>query len=155
MSWQRRKNSRSCTRRSLQISSTTALALSSGLYPSTWTSSLTTAVTLKRKRGNYWAASVFKTCNWFLKKCFLLIFGALFFRSEIQAGAKLSLNRQFVDERWSKHRVVTCLDWSPQVIFLSKVFMVKPTRAWLIVDFVWFTYINTRYVCSHIEIVNY
>lgn len=33
---------------------------------------------------------------------------------EIQAGAKLSLNRQFLDERWSKHRVVTCLDWSPQ-----------------------------------------
>uniref|UniRef100_A0AAY4ERQ3 Cytoplasmic dynein 1 intermediate chain 2 n=1 Tax=Denticeps clupeoides TaxID=299321 RepID=A0AAY4ERQ3_9TELE len=33
---------------------------------------------------------------------------------EIQAGAKLSLNRQFSDERWSKHRVVTCLDWSPQ-----------------------------------------
>uniref|UniRef100_A0A8C7L6J8 Dynein cytoplasmic 1 intermediate chain 2 n=1 Tax=Oncorhynchus kisutch TaxID=8019 RepID=A0A8C7L6J8_ONCKI len=33
---------------------------------------------------------------------------------EIQAGAKLFLNRQFVDERWSKHRVVTCLDWSPQ-----------------------------------------
>ncbi|KAG5852639.1 hypothetical protein ANANG_G00064660 [Anguilla anguilla] len=33
---------------------------------------------------------------------------------EVQAGAKLSLNRQFTDERWSKHRVVTCLDWSPQ-----------------------------------------
>ncbi|KAI1884840.1 hypothetical protein AGOR_G00213980 [Albula goreensis] len=33
---------------------------------------------------------------------------------ETQAGAKLSLNRQFMDERWSKHRVVTCLDWSPQ-----------------------------------------
>uniref|UniRef100_A0A8P4GGG1 Dynein cytoplasmic 1 intermediate chain 2 n=1 Tax=Dicentrarchus labrax TaxID=13489 RepID=A0A8P4GGG1_DICLA len=33
---------------------------------------------------------------------------------EIQAGAKLSLNRQFMDERWSKHRVVTCLDWSLQ-----------------------------------------
>uniref|UniRef100_A0AAR2IMJ0 Dynein, cytoplasmic 1, intermediate chain 2a n=1 Tax=Pygocentrus nattereri TaxID=42514 RepID=A0AAR2IMJ0_PYGNA len=33
---------------------------------------------------------------------------------EMQAGAKLSLNRQFMDERWSKHRVVTCLDWSPQ-----------------------------------------
>ncbi|XP_061548998.1 dynein, cytoplasmic 1, intermediate chain 2a isoform X2 [Phycodurus eques] len=33
---------------------------------------------------------------------------------EIQGGAKLSLNRQFSDERWSKHRVVTCLDWSPQ-----------------------------------------
>ncbi|TSM68887.1 Cytoplasmic dynein 1 intermediate chain 2 [Bagarius yarrelli] len=33
---------------------------------------------------------------------------------EMQAGAKLFLNRQFTDERWSKHRVVTCLDWSPQ-----------------------------------------
>ncbi|XP_061697042.1 dynein, cytoplasmic 1, intermediate chain 2a-like isoform X2 [Syngnathoides biaculeatus] len=33
---------------------------------------------------------------------------------EIQGGAKLSLNRHFTDERWSKHRVVTCLDWSPQ-----------------------------------------
>nr|XP_055069023.1 dynein, cytoplasmic 1, intermediate chain 2a isoform X1 [Misgurnus anguillicaudatus] len=33
---------------------------------------------------------------------------------ESQAGSKLYLNRQFVDERWSKHRVVTCLDWSPQ-----------------------------------------
>ncbi|XP_034168199.1 cytoplasmic dynein 1 intermediate chain 2 isoform X5 [Pangasianodon hypophthalmus] len=33
---------------------------------------------------------------------------------ETQAGTKLSLNRQFTDERWSKHRVVTCLDWSPQ-----------------------------------------
>lgn len=33
---------------------------------------------------------------------------------ESQAGAKLYLNRQFADERWSKHRVVTCLDWSPQ-----------------------------------------
>ncbi|XP_057191823.1 dynein, cytoplasmic 1, intermediate chain 2a isoform X2 [Triplophysa rosa] len=33
---------------------------------------------------------------------------------ELQAGTKLSLNRQFIDERWSKQRVVTCLDWSPQ-----------------------------------------
>ncbi|KAI4886656.1 hypothetical protein NFI96_012779 [Prochilodus magdalenae] len=33
---------------------------------------------------------------------------------ETQAGTKLSLNRQFTDERWSRHRVVTCLDWSPQ-----------------------------------------
>ncbi|XP_041460776.1 cytoplasmic dynein 1 intermediate chain 2-like isoform X1 [Lytechinus variegatus] len=30
------------------------------------------------------------------------------------AGAKLSLNRSFSDERWSRHRVVTCLDWSNQ-----------------------------------------
>ncbi|XP_059355470.1 dynein, cytoplasmic 1, intermediate chain 2a-like [Carassius carassius] len=33
---------------------------------------------------------------------------------EMQAGTKLSLNRKFVDDRWSKQRVVTCLDWSPQ-----------------------------------------
>uniref|UniRef100_A0A8C4ZT39 Dynein cytoplasmic 1 intermediate chain 2 n=1 Tax=Gadus morhua TaxID=8049 RepID=A0A8C4ZT39_GADMO len=33
---------------------------------------------------------------------------------EMQAGAKLVLNRQFADERWTKNRVVTCLDWSPQ-----------------------------------------
>lgn len=42
-------------------------------------------------------------------------FGFGFFCREIQAGAKLSLNRQFFDERWSKHRVVSCLDWSSQV----------------------------------------
>ncbi|XP_066440614.1 cytoplasmic dynein 1 intermediate chain 1 isoform X3 [Eleutherodactylus coqui] len=33
---------------------------------------------------------------------------------DIQAGAHLSFNRQFYDEHWSKHRVVTCLDWSLQ-----------------------------------------
>uniref|UniRef100_A0A668ANC9 Dynein cytoplasmic 1 intermediate chain 2 n=1 Tax=Myripristis murdjan TaxID=586833 RepID=A0A668ANC9_9TELE len=33
---------------------------------------------------------------------------------EMQAGAKLFLNRQFADEHWTKNRVVTCLDWSPQ-----------------------------------------
>uniref|UniRef100_A0A673LTS4 Cytoplasmic dynein 1 intermediate chain 2-like n=1 Tax=Sinocyclocheilus rhinocerous TaxID=307959 RepID=A0A673LTS4_9TELE len=33
---------------------------------------------------------------------------------EMQAGTKLSLNRKFVDDHWSKQRVVTCLDWSPQ-----------------------------------------
>lgn len=30
------------------------------------------------------------------------------------AGAKLSLDRSFFDDRWSKHRTVTCLDWSTQ-----------------------------------------
>ncbi|XP_071941978.1 cytoplasmic dynein 1 intermediate chain 2-like isoform X1 [Antedon mediterranea] len=30
------------------------------------------------------------------------------------ASAKLSLNRQFFDDRWSKHRVVSSLDWSNQ-----------------------------------------
>ncbi|XP_053120831.1 cytoplasmic dynein 1 intermediate chain 1 isoform X7 [Hemicordylus capensis] len=33
---------------------------------------------------------------------------------DIQAGANLSFNRQFYDEHWSKHRVVTCMDWSLQ-----------------------------------------
>ncbi|CAK6952383.1 Cytoplasmic dynein 1 intermediate chain 2 [Scomber scombrus] len=33
---------------------------------------------------------------------------------DLQAGAKLVLNRQFAEERWTKNRVVTCLDWSPQ-----------------------------------------
>ncbi|XP_032800218.1 cytoplasmic dynein 1 intermediate chain 1-like isoform X4 [Petromyzon marinus] len=33
---------------------------------------------------------------------------------EVLAGAKLSLNRQFYDERWSKRRVITSLDWSAQ-----------------------------------------
>ncbi|XP_061669415.1 cytoplasmic dynein 1 intermediate chain 1 isoform X6 [Syngnathoides biaculeatus] len=29
-------------------------------------------------------------------------------------GSSLSFTRLFYDEHWSKHRVVTCLDWSPQ-----------------------------------------
>ncbi|XP_023668747.2 cytoplasmic dynein 1 intermediate chain 1 isoform X4 [Paramormyrops kingsleyae] len=33
---------------------------------------------------------------------------------DIQGGSNLSFNRLFYDEHWSKHRVVTCLDWSPQ-----------------------------------------
>ncbi|KAK7125047.1 hypothetical protein R3I94_019187 [Phoxinus phoxinus] len=33
---------------------------------------------------------------------------------DLQGGSSLSLNRLFYDEHWSKHRVITCLDWSPQ-----------------------------------------
>ncbi|XP_012986673.1 cytoplasmic dynein 1 intermediate chain 1 isoform X9 [Esox lucius] len=33
---------------------------------------------------------------------------------ELQGGSSLSLSRLFYDEHWSKHRVITCLDWSPQ-----------------------------------------
>ncbi|XP_067111472.1 cytoplasmic dynein 1 intermediate chain 1 [Osmerus mordax] len=33
---------------------------------------------------------------------------------DMQGGSSLSLSRLFYDERWSKHRVITCLDWSPQ-----------------------------------------
>lgn len=49
-----------------------------------------------------------------------------FFCREIQAGAKLSLNRQFFDERWSKHRVVSCLDWSSQVNYNNKIGLYLP-----------------------------
>lgn len=34
---------------------------------------------------------------------------------DLQGGSILSFNRLFYDEHWSKHRVITCLDWSPQV----------------------------------------
>ncbi|KAI5621817.1 cytoplasmic dynein 1 intermediate chain 1-like [Silurus asotus] len=33
---------------------------------------------------------------------------------DLQGGSILSFNRLFYDEHWSKHRVITCLDWSPQ-----------------------------------------
>ncbi|XP_026867878.2 cytoplasmic dynein 1 intermediate chain 1 isoform X6 [Electrophorus electricus] len=33
---------------------------------------------------------------------------------DLQGGSSLSFSRLFYDERWSKHRVITCLDWSPQ-----------------------------------------
>lgn len=33
---------------------------------------------------------------------------------DTQASGKLSFNREFFDERWSRHRTVTCLDWSTQ-----------------------------------------
>ena len=35
-------------------------------------------------------------------------------------GEQLKLNRQFYDERWSKHRTVTSLDWSTQVRIIIK-----------------------------------
>uniref|UniRef100_A0A669C9D2 Cytoplasmic dynein 1 intermediate chain 1 n=1 Tax=Oreochromis niloticus TaxID=8128 RepID=A0A669C9D2_ORENI len=31
-----------------------------------------------------------------------------------EGGSSLSFSRLFYDEHWSKHRVITCLDWSPQ-----------------------------------------
>uniref|UniRef100_A0AAR2LEK9 Dynein cytoplasmic 1 intermediate chain 1 n=1 Tax=Pygocentrus nattereri TaxID=42514 RepID=A0AAR2LEK9_PYGNA len=34
---------------------------------------------------------------------------------DLQGGSSLSFSRLFYDEHWSKHRVITCLDWSPQV----------------------------------------
>lgn len=33
---------------------------------------------------------------------------------DTQASGKLSFSREFFDERWSRHRTVTCLDWSTQ-----------------------------------------
>lgn len=34
---------------------------------------------------------------------------------DAEASAKLSLHRKFFDEKWSKNRCVTCMDWSTQV----------------------------------------
>lgn len=34
--------------------------------------------------------------------------------SGLAEGERLKLSRQFYDERWSRHRTVTCLDWSQQ-----------------------------------------
>lgn len=131
----RRRSFRYCTLRSSLISSTTALALSSALCPSTSMSSSTTAVvTWRKKRGNnrqrvfcinisylflFEVEPLIDLWFCFFDFCFFLLL------REIQAGAKLSLNRQFMDERWSKHRVVTCLDWSPQVIFFDSSFINK------------------------------
>lgn len=50
---------------------------------------------------------------------------------DVQAGANLSFNRQFYDEHWSKHRVVTCMDWSLQVrvnVFMTFVWKKKIKR---------------------------
>uniref|UniRef100_A0AAX7UAT5 Dynein cytoplasmic 1 intermediate chain 1 n=1 Tax=Astatotilapia calliptera TaxID=8154 RepID=A0AAX7UAT5_ASTCA len=33
---------------------------------------------------------------------------------DLGSGSSLSFSRLFYDEHWSKHRVITCLDWSPQ-----------------------------------------
>ncbi|XP_062291303.1 cytoplasmic dynein 1 intermediate chain 1 isoform X2 [Scomber scombrus] len=33
---------------------------------------------------------------------------------DLAGGSSLSFSRLFYDEHWSKHRVITCLDWSPQ-----------------------------------------
>ncbi|XP_077363059.1 dynein cytoplasmic 1 intermediate chain 1a isoform X4 [Festucalex cinctus] len=33
---------------------------------------------------------------------------------DLAGGSSLSFSRLFYDDHWSKHRVVTCLDWSPQ-----------------------------------------
>ncbi|CAB4064428.1 DYNC1I [Lepeophtheirus salmonis] len=41
---------------------------------------------------------------------------------EDKGGNKLSLNRYFYDERWSKNRVITCMDWStvhPELLLSS------------------------------------
>jgi len=44
----------------------------------------------------------------------LWIIVVVFSRALIE-GEQLKLNRIFFDERWSKHRTVTSLDWSMQV----------------------------------------
>lgn len=39
----------------------------------------------------------------------------LWISSDHSFGEKLKLQRVFFDEHWSKHRLVTCMDWSKQV----------------------------------------
>lgn len=53
--------------------------------------------------------------------------------SELQAGAKLVLNRQFSDERWTKNRVVTCLDWSPQVRYDTRLISSAPHSSLILI----------------------
>jgi dynein intermediate chain len=38
----------------------------------------------------------------------------IFLFSDDRSGYKIHLNRCFYDERWSRNRCVTCMDWSPQ-----------------------------------------
>lgn len=88
-----------------------AAELWSELWLSRWTSALTTAAEISRiKRGEAPGnvSLISHICKW-------MIFILLNVHSDLQAGAKLVLNRHFADEHWTKNRVVTCLDWSPQV----------------------------------------
>lgn len=43
--------------------------------------------------------------------CFVTFFHLF---SDDRSGYKIHLNRVFYDERWSRNRCVTCMDWSPQ-----------------------------------------
>ncbi|KAJ8796551.1 hypothetical protein J1605_002148 [Eschrichtius robustus] len=61
---------------------------------------------------------------------------------DVQAGANLSFNRQFYDEHWSKHRVVTCMDWSLQFSNSSKTSFSSPTLVVLVVMPSTFTLLN-------------
>ncbi len=57
----------------------------------------------------------------YLLKCFVLRMVCevhvkfVGFFSGLGDGEKLKMSRQFSDERWTKHRSVTSLDWSVQV----------------------------------------
>uniref|UniRef100_A0A673HQE5 Dynein cytoplasmic 1 intermediate chain 1 n=1 Tax=Sinocyclocheilus rhinocerous TaxID=307959 RepID=A0A673HQE5_9TELE len=50
----------------------------------------------------------------FFDRSIRVIERALDKEGDLQGGSSLSLNRLFYDERWSKHQVITCLDWSSQ-----------------------------------------
>ena len=47
---------------------------------------------------------------------------------DTQASGKLSFNREFFDERWSRHRTVTCLDWSTQVLEDDNLLLLFPSN---------------------------
>uniref|UniRef100_H2YZR2 Uncharacterized protein n=1 Tax=Ciona savignyi TaxID=51511 RepID=H2YZR2_CIOSA len=46
--------------------------------------------------------------------------------SEVDRGMKLSINRIFSDERWSRHRMVTSLDWSTHVSIFIFIYLYHP-----------------------------
>ncbi|NXC16151.1 DC1I1 protein, partial [Corythaeola cristata] len=59
-------------------------------------------------------ALLFTAFEWNVEFCTSKVSLCLNPHRDVQAGANLSFNRQFYDEHWSKHRVVTCMDWSLQ-----------------------------------------
>ena len=73
-------------------------------------------VILSERNREYESASIFA---WFLFVCQFYKSRLLFYWSpafsDTLAAKKLALNRRFVDDRWSKHRCITCMDWSVQV----------------------------------------
>ena len=45
--------------------------------------------------------------------------------SRLAEGERLQVNRSFFDERWTKHRIVTCMDWSAQVRLFGFLFCTR------------------------------
>ena len=112
-SWQKRRPNKCFTLRTSGYSLIGPFVWWKGHWLRRQTSCLIIAAeTYKTRMGEIYLS---KRTTWFwLDWRTWLIFLPSHFR-DMQGGLNLSFNRQFYDEHWSKHRVVTCLDWSPQV----------------------------------------